>query len=114
MVSLSSTEAEYVAVTLAGTQALWLKKLLEEIGEIQVQPSMIFCDSISAIKLAKNLVHHSRTKHFDLKQHFIRDLVQNKVVELKYINTKAVAKDQFLALRDRIVSPLSIKGEYED
>ena len=57
MVSLSSTEAEYVAVTSAGTQALWLRKLLEEIGEIQIQPTVIFCDNISAIKLAKNLVH---------------------------------------------------------
>ena len=84
---------------------------------------MIFCDNISAIKLAKNPVHHSRTKYFDLKQYFIRDLVQNKAVELKYISTKeqiadiftkVVAKDQFLVLRDRIVSPLNIKGEYED
>ena len=70
---------------------------------------MIFCDNISAIKLAKNPVHNSKTKHFDLKQHFIRDLVQNKVVDLKYIKTKeqirdiftkAVVKDQFLTLRD--------------
>lgn len=68
---------------------------------------MIYCDNVSAIKLAKNPVHHSSTKHFDLKYHFIRDLVQKKYIELKHINnknqlayifTKAVAKDQFLAL----------------
>jgi hypothetical protein len=82
---------------------------------------VIFCDNTSAIKLAKNPVHHSRTKHFDLKYHFIRDLVQKKEVELMYIKTqeqladiftKGVAKVQFLKLRDQIVSPLSIKGEY--
>jgi len=121
IVSLSSTEAEYVAVTSAGTQALWLRKILEEIGEKQVQPIVIFCDNTSTIKLAKNPVHHSRTKHFDLKYHFIRDLVQKKEVELRYIKTteqladiftKAVAKVQFLMLRDRIVTPLCIKGEY--
>lgn len=68
---------------------------------------MIYFDNVSAIKLAKNPVHHSRTKHFDVKYHFIRDLVQKKYIELKHINTKhqlayiftkAVAKDQFLAL----------------
>eukprot|EP00253_Pinus_taeda_P011981 PITA_11981 len=107
-------QAEYVAVTSAGTQALWLRKILEEIGEKQVQPTVIYCDNVSAIKLAKNPVHHSRTKHFDMKYHFIRDLVQKKDIELKHINTqhqladiftKAVAKDQFLAIRDKIVNP---------
>eukprot|EP00253_Pinus_taeda_P006369 PITA_06369 len=114
VVALSSTEAEYVAVTSAGTQALWLRKILEEIGEKQVQPTVIYCDNVSAIKLAKNPVHHSRTKHFDMKYHFIIDLVQKKDIELKHINTphqladiftKAVAKDQFLAIRDKIVNP---------
>eukprot|EP00253_Pinus_taeda_P005594 PITA_05594 len=114
VVSLSSTEAEYVAVTSAGTQALWLRKILEEIGEKQVQPTVIYCDNVSAIKLAKNPVHHSTTKHFDMKYHFIRDLVQKKDIELKHINTqhqladiftKAVAKGQFLAIQDKIVNP---------
>jgi hypothetical protein len=82
---------------------------------------VIYCDNTSAIKLAKNPVHHSRTKHFDLKYHFIRDLVQKKELELMYIKTKeqlqdifteGVAKVQFLKLRDQIVSPLNIKGEY--
>eukprot|EP00253_Pinus_taeda_P011335 PITA_11335 len=113
VVALSSTEAEYVAVTSAGTQALWLRKILEEIGEKQVQPTVIYCDNVSAIKLAKNPVHHSRTKHLDMKYHFIIDLVQKKDIELKHINTqhqladiftKAVAKDQFLAIRDKIVN----------
>ena len=88
IVSLSSTKAEYVAVTSACTQVLWLRKVLEEIGEKQIHPTMIFCDNTSAIKLAKNLVHHRRTKHFDLKYHFIRDLVQKKEVELCYIKTQ--------------------------
>eukprot|EP00253_Pinus_taeda_P034244 PITA_34244 len=87
IVALSSTEAKYVAITSASTQALWLRKFLEEIGEKQIQPTVIYCDNVSAIKLAKNPIHHSRTKHFDLKYHFIRDLVQKKDIELKHINT---------------------------
>jgi hypothetical protein len=107
IVSLSSTEAEYVAVTSTGTQALWLRKVLEEIGEKKIHPTMILCDNTSAIKLAKNPVHHRRTKHFDLKYQFIRDLVQKKEVELRYIKTqeqlvdiftKAVSKVHFLKL----------------
>ena len=114
IVALSSTEAEYVAINSAGTQALWLRNFLEEIGEKKIQPTMIYCDNVSAIKLAKNPIHHSRKNNFDMKYHFIRDLVQKKDVELKHINTKhqlayiftkAVAKDQFLALRDKLVSP---------
>eukprot|EP00253_Pinus_taeda_P029235 PITA_29235 len=114
IVALSSIEVEYVAVTSTGTQTLWLRDILEEIGEKQIQPTMIYCDNVSAIKLAKNPVHHSRTKHFDMKYHFIRDLVQKKDIDLKHINTqhhlsdiftKAVAKTQFLALRGKIVDP---------
>jgi hypothetical protein len=87
IVSLSST-TEYVVVTSAHTQALWLRKVLEEIGEKQIHPIVIFCDNTSAIKLAKNPFHHSMTKHFDLKYHFIRDLMQKKEVELRYIKTQ--------------------------
>jgi hypothetical protein len=118
---LSATEDEYVAVTSAGTQALWLRKVLEEIGEKQIHPTVNFCDNTSAIKLAKNPVHHSREKHFDLKYHFIRYLVQKKEVELRYIKTqeqlvdiftKEIAKVQFLKIGDQIVCPLNIKGEF--
>jgi hypothetical protein len=88
-------------------QALWLRKVIEEIGEKQIHHIVIFGDNTSAMKLAKNLVHHSRTKHFDLKYHFIQDLVQKKEVELRYIKTqeqladiftKEFAKVQFLKL----------------
>ena len=107
IVALSSIEVEYVTVTSAGTQVLWLRKFLEEIGEKQIQPTVIYCDNVSAIKLAKNPIHHSKAKHFDMKYHFIRDLLQKKGIELKHINTqhqladiftKEVAKDQFLEL----------------
>ena len=110
-------------MTSASTQALWLRKVLKEIGEEQTQETIIFCDNQSAIKLAHNPIHHSRTKHFDLKTHFIRDLVEKGLIKLRYcptqeqvadIFTKSVAKSQFVLLRDWIVSPLTSKGEYED
>lgn len=75
IIALSSTEAEYVAITSASRQALWLRNVLEEIGEKKIQPTAIYCDNVSAIKLAKNPVHHSKKKHFDMKYQFIWDLV---------------------------------------
>ena len=73
---LSYTKAEYVVITSTGTQELWLINVREEIEEKQIQPTTIFCDNMSAIKLAKNLVHHRTTNHFYLKYLFIQDLMQ--------------------------------------
>ncbi|GKB81163.1 retrovirus-related pol polyprotein from transposon TNT 1-94, partial [Tanacetum coccineum] len=75
-VAQSSTEAEYVAATLATSQAIWLRRIFEDIREKQLKATTIFCDSMSAIAIAKNLVHHSRTKHIALKHHFIREAIE--------------------------------------
>ena len=95
IVSLSFTEAKYVPFTSAGTQALWIREVLQEIEEKQIHPTMIFCHNMSAMKLSKNPIHNSMKKHFNLKYHFIRDLVQKKQVELKYINTQIQLADIF-------------------
>lgn len=74
IVALSTTEAEYMALVEAAKEALWLKGIAGELGFLQEQVE-IFCDSQSAICLAKNSVHHERTKHIDVRYHFIRDVV---------------------------------------
>lgn len=76
IVTLSTTEAEYVAVTEAAKEMIWLKGFLEELGRKQ-ESSVLFCDSQSAIHLAKNPVFHARTKHIDLRYHFIRSLLED-------------------------------------
>ena len=120
MVALSLIEANDIANTSASAQALWLRKILEELFEIQSGATILYYDNKSAIQLAQNLVHHIRSKHFDMKYHFIRDMVEKKIVELRHISTldnvvdiftKAIVKAQFLKLRNILVSPLSIKGE---
>jgi len=87
---------------------------LEDIGEKLIQLIVIYCDNVSGIKLKKNLVHHNKINNFDMKYHFIHDLVHMKYIELKHINTKdllvdiftkEVTKDQFLALLYKIVNP---------
>ena len=87
MVALSSIEAEYIAITSASAQALWLRKILEELCEIQSSATILYCDNKSAIQLAQNPIHHNKSKHFDMKYHFIRDMVEKKIVELRHIST---------------------------
>ena len=71
-VSLSSTEAEYKALTSATCEAIWLRRILEDVGTQQKQATRIECDNQSSIKLAYNPVYHARSKHIELQHHFVR------------------------------------------
>ena len=84
-VSLSTAEAEYIAAGSCCTQLLWMKKLLHDYG-IPQDTMCVFCDNTSAINLSKNLVQHSRSKHIEIRHHFIQDLVEDKVVCLEFIH----------------------------
>ncbi|GJS62130.1 hypothetical protein Tco_0656914 [Tanacetum coccineum] len=81
-VAQSSAEAEYVATALATSQAIWLRRIFEDIREKQMKPTTIFCDSLSAIAIVKNPVHNRRTKHIALKHHFIREAIEDGEVQL--------------------------------
>ena len=83
-VAQSTAEAEYVAADEATSQAIWLCRILEDIGEKQDEPTKINCDNKSAIVMAKNLVHHNRTKHITIKYHFIREAEVTKEIKLDY------------------------------
>ncbi|GMP66476.1 hypothetical protein CsSME_00035411 [Camellia sinensis var. sinensis] len=85
-VALSTTEAEYMAVTEAFKEAIWLHGLIEDLGIVQKHVE-VFCDSQSAICLAKNQVHHARTKHIDVRFHFIREIVNEGDILLQKIGT---------------------------
>ncbi|KAH9668238.1 hypothetical protein KPL70_021339 [Citrus sinensis] len=86
VVALSTTEAEYTAATEAVKEALWLRGLISELGKMQRTVS-IFCDSSSAIHLCKNPAHHEKTKHIDIKLHFIRHEVSRGDVKMVKIHT---------------------------
>ena len=110
-VSLSTTEAEYIATGSCCSQLLWMKKLLSDYG-ISQDTMVVYCDNSSAIDISKNLVQHSKTKHIEIKYHFIRDLVEWKIVALEYIPierqnanifTKPLDRSKFETLRQVIV-----------
>ena len=86
-VALSSTEAEYTSATEAACEGVWLRKLLNDLGRKQEGSTTIYCDNMSAIALTNNPVFHARSKHIDLRHHFIRDLVQKEEIQLEFIST---------------------------
>jgi hypothetical protein len=117
----SSAEAEYVSAALAISQAIWLRKILEDIGEKQKNVVHLHCDNKSAIAMAKNPIYHSKTRHIAIKHHFIRKAIEEGEVELKFwrtekqvadIFTKALPKEKFQQLREALgVQEQHIKRE---
>jgi hypothetical protein len=81
-VALSSAKAEYMASTQASFEALWLRKLVVGLFGVQLRPTMIYYENQSCIKLSKNPVFHDRSKHIEIRYHFIQDYVQRGAVEL--------------------------------
>lgn len=92
-VALSSCEAEFIAATAAACQGIWLKNLLNTIMDTNVGPVVLYIDNRSAIDLAKNPVFHGRSKHIDLRFHFIRDCVEKGEIVIKHIRTEEQRAD---------------------
>ena len=95
IVALSSCEAEYIALTLAVQEAIFLRQLLSDMLLCTKEPVTLFGDNQGAISLSKNPVHHQRSKHIDIRFHFIRDEVQKGSVEMFYIPTEDNMADIF-------------------
>ncbi|CAL2228058.1 unnamed protein product [Prunus armeniaca] len=117
-VALYTADAEYVSAAEATSQAKWLRFVLEDFGEEQVEGTPILCDNTSAIAMAKNSVFHQKTRYISGKFHFIREAIQAKEIELIYcktedqiadILTKALSKDRFVYLRN-LLGVKSAKG----
>jgi hypothetical protein len=70
-VALSTTEAEYIATSVPSSEAVWLRKLLAWLFDLELEPTLIYCDNQSCVKLLENLVFHDKSKHIEIKYHFI-------------------------------------------
>jgi hypothetical protein len=103
IVTLSTTEAEYVAAAACACQCVWMRSVLEHLQVKQGEGTMILCDNSSSIKLSKNPVMHGRCKHIDVRFHFLRNLVKDGIVELKYCKSE----DQ---LADLMTKPLKLEA----
>jgi hypothetical protein len=92
-VALSSVEAEYMATTQAVKEALWWRSVLGGVGYDVSEPIEIRSDSQGSLALAKNPVHHQRTKHIDVQYHFNRQAVAQRKVQLGFVGTEEQAAD---------------------
>ncbi|GJW77074.1 putative late blight resistance protein homolog R1B-23 [Tanacetum coccineum] len=93
-VAISSTEAEYIALSGCCAQVLWMRSQLTDYG-LGFNKIPMYCDNKSAIALCCNNVQHSRSKHIDIRFHFIKEQVENGVVELYFVNTEYQLADIF-------------------
>ncbi|BBG94301.1 NAD(P)-binding Rossmann-fold superfamily protein [Prunus dulcis] len=89
VVAQSTAEAEYIAAAKAASQAVWLRRILEDIGEKQEGGTKLYCDNKSAIAIGKNPVSHDRTKHIAIKYHFIRESIEKGEVALEYAGQRS-------------------------
>lgn len=101
IVTLSSCEAEYVTITACACHAIWLRRMLKEIGLSESEATTIFVDNKSAQALARNPVFHDRSKHIDTRYHFIRENIMEKEIKLEYVKSA----DQ---VADNITKPLGV------
>jgi hypothetical protein len=110
-IAQSTLEDEYIATSDAGKEALWLRKLVSMLFGDKLEMTVVHCDNQSCIKLTENMVFHDRSKHINMKYHYIQDLVQRKTIKLQYISTSEQVADiltkplplrQFVQLRGKL------------
>ena len=94
-VALSTAEAEYIALSSAAQEAIWLRRLTSELGNPPETATTIYEDNQSAIAMTKNPQFHGRAKHIDIKYHFIREQVNSGNIMLKYCPTDRMTADMF-------------------
>nr|GEU74753.1 retrovirus-related Pol polyprotein from transposon TNT 1-94 [Tanacetum cinerariifolium] len=108
--TMSSAEAEYVALSASCAQGMWMRTQLKDYG-FNYNKILLYCDSHSAIAISCNPVQHSRTKHIHTRYHFIKEQVENGIIELYFVRneyqladmfTKALPEDRFKYLIRRI------------
>ena len=93
-VALSAIEVEYIAAGSCCAKALWMKQTLRDFG-IYLDKIPIMCDNTSVINLSNNPIQHSRTKHIEIRHHFLRDHVKKWDISLNFVSTEKQLADIF-------------------
>ena len=83
--ALSTAKAEYVAACYPSCKAVWLRKLLSNIFDLQLDATCIHCDNQSCVNLSENPMFHDKSKHIKIKYHYIRDMVQRGAVSFSML-----------------------------
>ena len=93
LVATSTAEAEYLAFAAATKEAMYLRNVLQEIGLAQEEPTTVYEDNQPCIAIATNPMTTGRTKHIQLRYHFVRDAVIDRIVNIVYCPTKDMVAD---------------------
>nr|GEU49622.1 retrovirus-related Pol polyprotein from transposon TNT 1-94 [Tanacetum cinerariifolium] len=93
-IAMSSAEAEYVALSARCAQVMWMRIQLQDYG-LHYNKIPLYCDSQSAIAFSCNPVQHSRTKHIHIRYHFIKEQVENGIIQLYFVRTEYQLADMF-------------------
>ena len=95
LVLLSTTESEYVAVTYASKEVLWIRVFLSDVFHPLMCPVLLYCGNMSAIAVANNDKYHAHTKHINIQYHFIREAITRGLIDLRHCPTEDMATDIF-------------------
>jgi hypothetical protein len=110
-VAFSSTKEEYMTKSMASCESFWIHKLITSLFDQELEPTVIYCDKQSCIKLSENPVFHDMSKHIEIIYHFIQDRIYKGAVELQYVSTneqvadiltKPLEKAKFVLFRGRL------------
>ena len=110
-ISLSTTEVEYIAACFASCEAIWLRRLLTGLFDLEMEATTILCDNQSCIKMTENPVFHDKSKHIEIRYHYIRDMVQRGAIKIQYVSmdeqvadvlTKPLSRVKFEHFRDKL------------
>ena len=104
-VAKSATEAEYVSLSLATQEAIWLRRLMNDLGNRMISPTLMYEDNQGAIQLSRNPKFHNRTKHIDVCYHFVRERVASNEIVVTYCPTQDMMAD--------IMTKGLLKGTFE-
>ena len=87
-ISQSTAKVEYVIATVNCSNVVWLKQFLKGMEQDITESMIIYCDNTSTINISKNPIMHTKTKHIATKYHYLRELVQDNILRMKYVHTK--------------------------
>ena len=86
-IALITVEAKYIVACSASCEAIWLQKLLTGLFDLEMEATVILCDNQGCIKMTENPVFHDKSKHIEIRYHYIRDMVQRGAIKLQYVGT---------------------------
>jgi hypothetical protein len=86
-ITFNMEEVKYIVACSASCEAIWIQKLLTGLFDLEMEETMILCDNQSCIKMTENPLFHDKSKHIEIRYHYIHDMVQRGAINIHYVGT---------------------------